>query len=245
MKRLALMLTAVVAWSFAWTGLAGPELVVEPETCDLGRQSENAGKYEFLFTLKNEGDETLVIEEVRPHCGCTAAELSTDRLVPGESVPLQATLSTKGYEGLVNKSISIDTNDPESPHKRVRVKVRVPFMQSGLRLWPKYTRFPARPYKEFYRVYLWVQNCDEPGKKATIESVDLPEGWTLRTELPLTVAGEQKVNLQFLRPFEDGSGFPEADFSVRTDHPETAVLESTIRGEEPLAEKKKKKEEAE
>lgn len=68
------------------------------------------------FVLSNVGDEDLVILSISPTCGCTTAALGKTQLAPGEDVRLGVRLSTVGYGGsAVEKTIAIETNDPEKP----------------------------------------------------------------------------------------------------------------------------------
>ena len=98
-------------------GWAQPKLEVSPEAFDLGRRPQNEGGYDFLFTLKNTGTELLVIDKVRPFCGCTTVDLVKKELTPGEAVELHGKLNTRGFEGPVQKSIMIESNDAKTPKK--------------------------------------------------------------------------------------------------------------------------------
>ena len=75
------------------------------------------GEYvEHTFVIENHGDEILVIGSVRVGCGCTATILSANELAPGEATQLLVTLRTNGFGGaLVSKSITVESNDPETP----------------------------------------------------------------------------------------------------------------------------------
>jgi rhodanese-related sulfurtransferase len=64
------------------------------------------------FVLSNVGNQELVIESAVPGCHCTTAELSTNRLQPGQSVELRAVLDTNGFSGHVVRTITITSNDP-------------------------------------------------------------------------------------------------------------------------------------
>ncbi len=69
----------------------------------------------FTFRFRNSGDETLVINEVKSTCNCTAALLSSDRLAPGEEGRVTATYDSKNDEGKVGRRIKLYTNDPIRP----------------------------------------------------------------------------------------------------------------------------------
>jgi hypothetical protein len=66
------------------------------------------------FTVKNDGKGVLQIEQVKPGCGCTAAQF--DRAVPaGGAGKVTLKLDTRGYEGKVKKTATVFSNDPEEP----------------------------------------------------------------------------------------------------------------------------------
>lgn len=84
---------------------------------------ESVVKYDFVF--KNVGSDTLVITKVKPTCGCTTAPLSSDRIAPGETAEISASLNTKKLKGTVKKSILIDCNDPINPYLKLSIKARI------------------------------------------------------------------------------------------------------------------------
>lgn len=107
-----------------------PVLVLSEEIGDLGTIKPDQ-KQDHIFTLKNEGGETLVIERVQATCGCTATVLSEQEIPSGKTADLLVTFNPRGYEGEVSKSIYIDTNDPENPRKKVSIKAVVEHIPSS------------------------------------------------------------------------------------------------------------------
>ncbi len=84
---------------------------------------ESVVKHDFVF--KNTGSDTLVITRVKPTCGCTTAPLSSDKIAPGETAEISASLNTKKLHGTVKKSILIDSNDPIRPYLKISFKARI------------------------------------------------------------------------------------------------------------------------
>lgn len=64
--------------------------------------------------IKNIGTDTLYITNVQPTCGCTTAPLQKDKLAPGEETIIFVTLSIRNYEGKINKTININSNDKKN-----------------------------------------------------------------------------------------------------------------------------------
>ncbi|MCJ7812023.1 DUF1573 domain-containing protein [bacterium] len=64
----------------------------------------------------NSSDEPVTIKNVRTSCGCTVAQVTKRKCAPGDTLNVPFSFNTKGYEGLVRKTITIlfqedDTND--------------------------------------------------------------------------------------------------------------------------------------
>lgn len=73
-------------------------------------------EYSFIFT--NEGEAPLVIQNVQPACGCTGATVGEKtEYAKGESGEIKITFNTQGRDGHQEKSITVFTNDTESPEK--------------------------------------------------------------------------------------------------------------------------------
>jgi hypothetical protein len=69
------------------------------------------GKVEKKLGIKNVGKDTLVIGQVQPSCGCTAALMSENKIAPNKTATLNIGFDSKGFNGKVHKSISISSND--------------------------------------------------------------------------------------------------------------------------------------
>jgi hypothetical protein len=81
----------------------------------LGQSISEREPLKGKLKIKNTGDKQLVIQNVKPTCGCTTAPLKKDKLNPGESTEVDVTLNIGNNSGPVRKSIKIYSNDPKSP----------------------------------------------------------------------------------------------------------------------------------
>jgi len=71
-------------------------------------------KIDWSFAIKNTGDADLQITAARPACGCTVADF--DKIVkPGEMGKVTAHVDTTNFNGPINKSVTIETNDLNTP----------------------------------------------------------------------------------------------------------------------------------
>ena len=93
--------------------LLNVEQVIEEKSVLTGKEIK--GK----LVLKNKGDELLKILGVSSTCGCTTLKLKERRIKPGNVVDLDFLVDTRGKLGMVEKTITIHSNDPETPWEEV------------------------------------------------------------------------------------------------------------------------------
>jgi len=238
-RWIAAALTVGLAVGVVTIAAGAGKLVIEPpEAYDCGAKEPTKEGETFAFLLKNAGDEPLEIKRVRPFCGCTTVEpLATSTLAPGKTVELRGVQRTAGYEGPLSKGIAITTDDPEKSGQLVRVKVRLPYRDTGLRLYPPRRQggFLVQQVGEKLRAVMWVQNCG-PELTAQVTAIDLPDPWTTDVKLPATLKPDDMTQIDLWRevtPGEEPQDFDGLPFVVRTTDPEHPSLESTLRFSRP------------
>ncbi|MEM6271220.1 MAG: DUF1573 domain-containing protein [Bacteroidota bacterium] len=91
---------------------AAPELTqiefVE-ESYDFGKITQGE-VVKHKFTLKNAGEYPLVLENVKPSCGCTALDWPREAIAPGESAEIEAQFNSAGKMGRQTKYITVVYN---------------------------------------------------------------------------------------------------------------------------------------
>ena len=92
-----------------------PKLTCAEPTHSFGEVDEDQ-KVEHEFIIKNEGDAPLENISTKTSCGCTVAKLDKTTLAPGEETKIAATLSVKGRQGELSKTITVSSNDPVTPN---------------------------------------------------------------------------------------------------------------------------------
>ena len=115
---LRILTIALFLFSFSSTdSFAEPSLnveqVIEEKSVLTGKEIK--GK----LVLKNKGDELLKILGVSSTCGCTTLKLKERSINPGNVVDLNFVVDTRGKLGMVEKTITIHSNDPETPWEEV------------------------------------------------------------------------------------------------------------------------------
>ncbi len=117
------ILIALVLGSALASGLgaAGPKISFDIEAYDWGviYQGETAS---HVYQIKNTGDETLKISQVKTSCGCTVAKDWPKTLAPGNAGVIKVSFNSGSRQGRNEKSIAVHSNDPERP--LVQLKIR-------------------------------------------------------------------------------------------------------------------------
>jgi copper(I)-binding protein len=109
----------VVFW--ASMAAAAPEIVIDQPSYDFGTIPQGK-KVEHVFTLRNAGDAPLIINNVRPSCGCTAASVTTSVIPPGKTGGIKSSFDSSNFTGTVHKTIAVDTNASRSPVTTLNLK---------------------------------------------------------------------------------------------------------------------------
>ena len=118
---------------------AQPVLETPAYTYDFGFTPQNAS-VNCDFWLHSTGTDTLKITQIKTTCGCTKAPLVKDVLAPGDSTRLEIIFKTGRFQNQVSKSIQVNSNSGQPPHKL--------FIKSNIIVRPDST-YPViiKPYK--------------------------------------------------------------------------------------------------
>jgi len=111
-KTLILALLAVVGLGLV--ALGAPKISSDTMSYDFGTVLEGT-VVSHTFVLTNSGDTALSISGVQTTCGCTTAALAKSTLAPGESVDLTVHFNTAHYQGQVQKTVYVRSDDPATP----------------------------------------------------------------------------------------------------------------------------------
>jgi hypothetical protein len=90
-----------------------PRLTIVEPVKDYGTVPRG-DKLEWGFVVKNTGTSDLQIISAKPGCGCTVADF--DKVIkPGETGKVTAHVDTTAFAGPISKSVTLETNDPNTP----------------------------------------------------------------------------------------------------------------------------------
>jgi len=105
-----------------------PRILVSEEEWDFGKVIQGE-KPTHIFIVKNGGEGELIIEGLKPSCGCITLSISTTRIKQGESAELKVTYDTTDYTGKDEKHLHIYSNDPRVSDKRINLYVEIEVFQ--------------------------------------------------------------------------------------------------------------------
>ena len=177
---------------------AGPFLVVDPETVDLGTVAGGAIA-EGRVSLVNAGDAPLVIKGVHASCSCLSVESphEVDATIPvaGELV-LPFSYDTAGRYGEIDAQILVATDDPEHPFTHVPV---VGFIDVPMRAEPaaglEWSALRGSAIPQMLKI--WPGSAERSFEFVGAEVTDTKVSvtWT-----PIKVNGVEGVELSFTLP---------------------------------------------
>ena len=107
------------------TAGAGPQPKLEiAVTAKDGGTVEEGSFCDFKFTVANRGQADLLINQVKPSCGCTVPKW--DRVVkPGTEAVIGAQMNTEYLRGAVTKHLTVFSNDPDRPELELTITAHV------------------------------------------------------------------------------------------------------------------------
>lgn len=92
----------------------GPKIVCDKPDYDFGG-ADGSATIEHVYEVKNAGDLSLTLKEVKASCGCTVVKTSKMTLPPGDTAQITATLNLHGRSGHQDKHVMVSSDDPKTP----------------------------------------------------------------------------------------------------------------------------------
>lgn len=100
---------------------AAPRIVCPEPIFDFGDKN-NSESVEHNYVIRNTGNVSLEIQDVRASCGCTAVKPSQNVIPPGGEAFIAARLDLRGRSGMQIKTITVSCNDPATPQLVLQMK---------------------------------------------------------------------------------------------------------------------------
>lgn len=228
--RIGVLVLATVAVAGVATAQGGPKLEVENLIADLGEVPQGDVR-DVSFTLKNTGNEPLVIKAVRPTCGCTVVDYDKE-IAAGETGEVHAKLDTAGFKGAISKSVLVMTDDPISPTTTLAIKAVVkPFIE----ILPRpLVRFNALQMETVEQKVTIAATDRTKGFKVTDVSSDseVIEPVVRKLGADELVAGKPEPQYELALTLSDEApvGPLNTVVTVETDHPKAEKLQIRVFG---------------
>ena len=220
MKRFLLACAALfmVATTFAF---AQPKLIIQGgDTHDWGKVKPKDDPLKATVKIVNEGNEMLKITDVRPGCGCTTAPLDKKELNPGETASMDITLKLGAASGLLTKSITITSNDPNNGTKVLYLKADV---VRPIQILPtQYLSFGELTVGAKGEAKLVIRNTST--QDIILSDFESLSGITINLTKPTTIPGGGEVELVAkVTPKE--KGYFNGSVKMKTNHPDFPTLD--------------------
>ncbi|MGV4415364.1 DUF1573 domain-containing protein [Chryseobacterium sp. T1] len=103
---------------FTFLAIAGFGLVsaqtisFDKTTLEYGDVKTGSDGHRF-FTVKNTGTKPLILNDIKPQCGCTTPEWSKNPILPGKTGQIKVGYNTE-LKGSFKKLIEVYSNDPDN-----------------------------------------------------------------------------------------------------------------------------------
>ena len=82
---------------------------------------EKGGNGECEFVFKNEGNEPLILSNVKASCGCTTPSYTQKPVMPGETGTINVKYNTNNVGGF-SKTVTVTSNAVDNPRVVLRIK---------------------------------------------------------------------------------------------------------------------------
>jgi hypothetical protein len=102
--------------------IAGPEIQVERDS--ISGLATGGVATDFVFDLRNSGDQDLIITKVTSSCGCTTAEPASKVIRPGQHIQLKGTYRASDAKPTFVVYVLVESNAVNAPLKRLVIAGR-------------------------------------------------------------------------------------------------------------------------
>lgn len=197
-----------------------PRLVCDEPVYDFGTVDPST-PVEHTFVIRNEGDVTLEITRVHASCGCTVASISSQSVPPGGESKISSRLSLVGRSGPQQKTILIESNDPDKPQFTLTLKG---VAGAAINVQPAQIFLNNLPAGSKPTANVILSSGD--GESFSIKAV---ESTSPQLEAQVTGIEEGKayrIDLSMREPIE--AGLFRATVVVQTDHPKRPTVEVPV-----------------
>jgi hypothetical protein len=193
--------------------------LITPEKIDFGRIQEDQpieGKIQFV----NGGSVPIEIERIYASCGCTTTQVKKMRYNSGDTAAISFSVRTRGFRGIIRKSITIYFKEPAGKELDYTIQATV---HQELEITPAFVNFqsvrlnPDTLLTEFVRIR---NNTDKPIQlKNLFTDNDLVTVMAQPKIIPSGQTAEVRVSL---RPSK--TAIRDIEISIETDNSRKPII---------------------
>ena len=161
---------AIAQEKAASTDKAAPRLTLVEPLKDFGTVAKGE-KINYSFEVKNTGTADLEIISAKPTCGCTVADF--DKIIkPGAVGKVTASVDTTAFAGPISKSVTLETNDPNTPTAQLTLSAIVkPYVEAYPAGFVRYNMLQGEAETQTVTLY------SEEETPLEIVKIDSPQPW--------------------------------------------------------------------
>lgn len=206
---------------------AQPKLeIVGGDTYSWGKVKPTSVPLKTKIKLKNSGNQTLTVSDVKVGCGCTGTILDNKTIEPGKTSTLEVSLNIQGINGETTKTITIASNDAKAPTKVLKLHANVldPFKMSQSYILLSDLKVGKESTGE-----ITMEN--NSGKDIKITDVSITNGAIVTNVNKKTVIKNgQKFKLQ-AKATPNKAGYFTSTISMTTTYPEKKKIDLMVYGQ--------------
>lgn len=104
------LLIILFFFAFVYQAKSQGKIVFEKTSHDFGTIKEIDGRAEAVFKFTNEGNEPIILTQVKSSCGCVTPEWTREPVLPNKSGFVKAIYNPSNRPGRFRKSLTVKTN---------------------------------------------------------------------------------------------------------------------------------------
>ena len=202
--------------------------VVGGNTYDWGTRYQHDKVLTTKIGIKNTGNQNLIIQAVRPACGCTTAPIEKSVLSSGETTFLNVSLSLSPEKfGKVHKTIDIVSNSAHSSTETISLDVNIvrPLQPSA-----SFIAFPPMIVKKRATASISLLNTTDTTIEIT--SVKAIKGVSTNCKAGQKIKPHASITLSVeATPTQSQTGYFHSQVFLTTNHPLQSSLTMNIYGD--------------
>lgn len=184
--------------------LSGKSQIKFKETTINFGDIDSGAEVNIKFEFENVGNSVLVIKNVSTSCGCTTTQLEKLEYQPGEKGVIPVKFNSKGYSGKTTKTITVSSNDEETPYTRLEIAGNINLKDfAELEISPDTLDFGKVTMGKVYSKKIVLMNTGN----LDLEIVEVTHGPELNIgflEKKIRPHGEYSLEVEF-KPMQEGT----------------------------------------